>query len=228
MTHVLADLLLLMILGFTVWQGYRKGFILTLAGVLVLILAAWGAGRFSGNYAGDFEQKLNPLFGWASDEAADEAIRKGGYTSGVNDDETLLRIAAEAFGGMGINGEESGKLAEAAIGDMRENASSLKTSISNTFIHAMCRALLFIFAFAVLALFLTLLAHFVSMLFKIPGLRLIDTIGGLAAGLIYGLFMLSAISWGLRFLGVLIPADFIEGTVLLRFFVNNNLLASFL
>jgi len=225
--HILVDILLLAILGFTVWQGHRKGFILTLAGILVLVVSLWGATSFSGHYADDFEERLVPLVGWAAAEATEAAIREGNYTLDASK-ESALRIAADAFSRMGIIPEEAEKLADSTMTDILENDLPLKAGITNTFINTMCRALLFIFAFTVLALLLTLVAHFVSMLFKIPGFRLIDTIGGLAAGLVYGLLLLSAIGWCLRFLGMIAPADFIESTVLLRFFVNNNLLAAVL
>ena len=226
MTEVIADLLLLLILGFSIMQGYRKGFILTLVGVFVLLLSIWGAARISDTYAPDLEEGVVSAFGWASNEAVEEAIRDEGYTSSVTDRDTLLRIVASALNSMGIVQGEADKLAEQVVEGMQEDSVSLRTSASNAFVHALCRALLFLFVFAVLALFLTIVAHFVSMLFRLPGLRLLDTIGGLAAGLVYGLLLLFAIGWGLRFTGLLIPAEVIDNTLLLRFFVENNLFAA--
>jgi len=217
-----------MVLGFCVWQGYRKGLILTVAGILLLCLAVWGASHISGRYAADFEERINPLFGLVVDEAADDAMRAAGYSAGVDDEDTILTIAAGAFSSMGIVEKESEKMAVEVLENMRESSVSLKTGISNAFIHIICRVLLFTFTFAVFALLFTLLSHFVSMLIKLPGLKLIDTWGGLAAGLVYGLLLLFAIGWIFRFLGAVIPSHLAENTFLLRFFVNQNILTAFL
>jgi uncharacterized membrane protein required for colicin V production len=225
---VVLNLLLVIILGFCVWQGYRKGLILTAAGVLVLILAIWGASGIAGRYAADFEERINPLFGWVSDEATEEAMRANGYKNEIRDPDTVRRVAAEAFSGMGIVETEADKMAGSALDDMRENSLPLKAGVSNAFIHAIYRVLLFIFVFAVIALLLTLLSHFVSMLVKMPVLKQLDTIGGLAAGFVYGLLLLFAVGWILRFLGILLPQKIIDDTILLRFLVNHNLLAVFL
>ena len=228
MTHIVLDLLLVLILGFCVWQGFRKGLILTVAGIVVLALAVWGASSIASRYADDFEERVHPLFGWVSDEAADDAMRSAGYSSGVRDEEFILNIAAGAFAKMGIVDQEAQKLADQVADDMRENSTTLKSAISNAFIHVICQVLLFVFTFAVIALLLTLLTHFFGMLVKLPGLKLFDTIGGLAVGLGYGVLLMFAIGWVLRFLGVIIPIPLIEDTTLLRFFVNNNPLAGLL
>ena len=228
MTHIVVDVLLVLIVGFCVWQGYRKGLILTVAGVLVLVLAVWGASVISERYASDFEARVNPLFGWVSDEAADDAMRSAGYSAGAADEDFILRIASGAFVNMGVVEEEAQKLAGLVLEDMQENSVTLKSGISSVFIHVICKVLLFVFTFAIIALLLTLMTHFLGMLVKLPGLKLFDTIGGLASGLLYGLLLMFAIGWVLRFLGVIIPTQLIEDTTLLKFFVNQNPLVGIL
>ena len=228
MTKIVLDVLLVVILGFCTWQGYRKRLVLAAVGILVLLLAIFGGSYISDRYADDFEERINPLVGWVSDEAVDEAMRQNGYKVGALSDRVICQVAAEAFVGMGVVQPEAEKLAELALEDIKENDVSLKTGISNAFIHAVCRVLLFMFVFAVVALILTLLAHFLSMLLKMPKIKKLDTYGGLAAGFIYGLLLLSSIGWMLRFLGILVPQQIINDTVFLRLLVNKNLLAAFL
>ncbi|MDR3207481.1 MAG: CvpA family protein [Oscillospiraceae bacterium] len=228
MIHLILDLLVLAVLAFCVWQGWRKGLILTAAGMLVIILAIWGANTLSEKYADTLSEKVYPLLSWVTDDATEEAAHDNAYNAAPDDENVILVIAAQAFARLGIVDAEIEELADRVVAQMKETGASLRQSIAMTFLNMVCRVLLFIFIFAVLALLMTLGTHFVSMLFKLPGLRLADTVGGLALGFARGLFILFAIGWLLRFIGILIPSDLVQDTVLLRLFVQHNPLVGLL
>ncbi len=228
LTHLVLDLLVLMVLGFCVWQGYRKGLILTVAGLLILVIAVWGGAKVADRFADSVVEKVNPILNWVSDEATEQAIREHGRDGNTKNEKTIKEIAVDAFASLGVVDQETDTLAERVITTMKTTGLSLRESIANTFIRTVCWVILFIFGFAIVTLLLTLLAHFISMLFNLPGLKLVDTVGGMVSGLIYGLIILFAIGWIMRFLGILIPKDLVDGTFFLRFFVYSNPLTSVL
>lgn len=222
------DLLVLIILGFCTWQGYRKGLILTVAGLLVLVIAIWGGTKVADKFADVVVEKVTPLINWVSDDATEDAMSQNGRTGSPMDKSTITTIAERAFSTLGVFNGETEKMADRVYNNMTKTGESIRSSISSVFVRTLCWVLLFIFGFTVVALLLTLLAHFISMLFTLPGLKMVDTIGGLASGLLYGMLILFAIGWMMRFLGLIIPTDLVEGTFFLRFFVTVNPLSAFI
>jgi hypothetical protein len=220
------DLLILLVLAFCVWQGYRKGLVLSLSGFLILIIALWGASSLSDRFVDPVAERIHPLLDWVTDDAAEEASRS---ESGDNDsDAHALSVARKAFSLLGVSGREVDALADKVLTFMEDAGVSVRAGISAVFIRTLAWVVLFLFFLAVIALLLTLLAHFIGMMFELPGLKTLDTVGGLTAGFVHGCLILFAVGWGLRFLGILIPAELIDETVLTRFFVQTNPLALFL
>jgi uncharacterized membrane protein required for colicin V production len=101
-------------------------------------------------------------------------------------------------------------------------------SISLTVLYVAAYALICLFAFILFMVGFTLLIHFIAAVFKLPMLNLIDKIGGTAAGLVYGLLILSAVGWAVRYLGIIASPELVENTRILSFFINNNMLAKLL
>ncbi len=228
MTAFIVDLLVLMILGFCVWQGYRKGLILSAAGVLILIIGVIGGVQLANRLGPSVSVKMGPLLDWVADDATDEAVRASGGYSAFQDIDTVETIARGAFERLGIQKNGASKLSGRVWDRMQALDTPLNKSVAAIFIEAVCWVGVFLFGFVILSLLLTLAAHFVSMLFTIPGLNLLDTVGGLGFGLLQGLLILFAVGWVFRYLGILIPDSWTQNTLLLRFFVNVNPFDAFL
>jgi uncharacterized membrane protein required for colicin V production len=225
LASIVADLLVFIILAFCIWQGHRKGLILTISSFVILLIAIWGASHLTDRFINPVTEHIQQLLDWVTDDAAEEAVRKQSETQ-ITDKN--LTIARDAFSGLGISSKEVDLMAEKVDTLMKNEGVSVKAAISAVFIHTFSWVILFFFFLAIVALVLTLLMHFISMLFDLPGLKMLDKVGGLAAGLLHGCVLMFAIGWGLRFLGILIPTELIGHTVLLRFFVQVNPLAVFL
>jgi hypothetical protein len=226
LTPIVLDLLILLILAFCVWQGYRKGFILSLSGFLILIVALWGASFLSDRFVDPVTERIHPLLDWVTDDATERASRS--EADAEDSEARSLSVAREAFSLLGVSEEEVDALADKVLSFMDDSGVSVRAGVSAVFIRTLAWVILFLFFLAIISLLLTLLAHFIGMMFELPGLKLLDTVGGLAAGLAHGCLILFAIGWGLRFLGILIPAELIGETVLTRFFVQTNPLTLFL
>jgi uncharacterized membrane protein required for colicin V production len=225
MTGFLFDLLLVAALAFCVWQGFRKGLILTVAGVLIIFLSAFLAGKAAAAYAQPVSERLYPIMSWVAEDAIDEATRGSGRVDEMTDAKEIAEVAQKTFETLGISGLEIDAMVSRVLESLATTEQTVRTTISMTVLYVAAYALICLFAFILFMVGLTLLIHFLAAVFKMPVLNLVDKIGGTAAGLMYGLLILSAVGWAVRYLGIIASPELVEDTTILKFFVNNNMLA---
>ena len=79
-----------------------------------------------------------------------------------------------------------------------------------------------IIIFLLIVIIFAVIANLLNLAFKLPGLELLNEIGGTLFGLVKGLAFIFAISWALRFFGFVIPETTVNKTVLLKWLMNNN------
>jgi uncharacterized membrane protein required for colicin V production len=223
----LIDLLLLAGLGFCVWQGYRKGLLLTVAGVLIIFLSAMLAGAVASANAEAVSEKLHPILSFVADNAIDDAARGKGPLGSMNKAQ-IAEVARDTYDSMGITNREVDAMVDKVLRAWEGDDQSPLKSIQMTALHLAAYALIALFAFLLFMVGLTLLIHFVAAVVKLPVLNLIDKIGGSAAGFLYGLLILSAAGWAMRYLGIFSSSELVANTAVLRFFVNVNMLSGIL
>jgi uncharacterized membrane protein required for colicin V production len=228
MTGFLLDVLLMAVLAFCVWQGFRKGLILTVAGVLIIFLSAFLAGKAAGAYAHTVSERLYPIMSWLADDAIDEATRGRGRVNEITDRLEIADIARGTFESLGISDLETSAMVDRVLSTLSDTEQTVHETISLTVLYVASYALICLFAFILFMVGFTLLIHFLAAVFKLPILNLVDKIGGVAAGIFYGLLILSALGWVVRYLGIIAGPELVEDTRLLSFFVNNNMLAHLL
>jgi uncharacterized membrane protein required for colicin V production len=222
MTPFILDLVMLAVVAFCVFQGYRKGLILSAAGVLVVFVSIWGGGLVANRFQEPVAEMLVPVMSWITDDATDEAARGMGRLADITDKVDVERVSKDAFITMGIAEGEAEKLSGNVSGLVSEAGSSLRAGISKVFLDNVVYVLLYIFGYALFCILLTLLANFISTVFRLPGLHLLDKIGGSLLGLIYAFVFLWAVTFVLRYTGIFIGQDVIGESVLGNLFVNRN------
>ncbi len=230
MTGFMIDLLLVGVLAFCVWQGFRKGLILTVAGVLIIFIAAFLAGKIAGAYAEPVSEKLYPIMSWLADDAIDEAMEGKGRVNEIEktDIARITEVAKGTFENLGVSELEIEKMIDKVLKNLAIEGQQLQETIGKTALYMVAYALLCLFGFIVCMVGLTLLIHFIAAIFKLPILHLVDKIGGSAAGALYGILILCAIGWAVRYLGILAGPELVEETTILKLFVNHNILAGIL
>lgn len=228
MTPFLLDLLVLLIVGFCIWQGYRKGLILTVAGVVIILISAFAGGRIANQYSESFAGKIQPVLGWLADDAIDEAARGKGRLADITDQKLLSEIAYDTLDGLGISFVNKDSLVGKIFEDMADKELSFREAVSFNFLRAVSYMILCVFGFVVVMILLTLLIHFIAAVFKLPVLKTADKIGGIAAGLVYAVLILTVLGWALKYAGMFVPQELIERTVLLKMFYKSNLLTGLL
>jgi len=224
----LLDLLILLIIGFSVWQGYRKGLILTVAGIIIILISAWAAGRIAKQYSVPFADKIQPMLGWVADDAIDEVARGKGPLAEITDKRQLASIATSALDKLGLSFVNKDNLVNNVFDNMAEKERTFREAVSYTFLCAVSSMILCVFGFVVIMILLTLLIHFVAAVFKLPALKQLDRIGGAALGFIYAILMLTVLGWALKYTGMFMPQELIDKTVFLKLFRKSNLLTGLL
>jgi uncharacterized membrane protein required for colicin V production len=234
--HIIIDLLVVLILAFCVWSGYKKGLIMTVLGVVIMIVSIYGARAIAGRYTDLVADSMAPILSWVTDDAVDEAhaeaARLGQAPVSTDSPAVTLEknraMAGTAFSFLGVLDNEVYPLADRVQDWIQETGENFRSGVSHVFLKLVSYVLLFIAAYIVLTALLMLLAQLIASFFEIPPLKLIDTIGGLAAGLIFGGVLLFIAGWALRYTGLLIPPEVLEQTVFARFFISSNPLANML
>jgi hypothetical protein len=194
----------------------------------MIFLSAFLAGKVAANYAQPVSERLHPIMSWVADDAIGEATRGKGRINEMTDLDEIAGVAEETFSSMGISVSEVAAMVEKALNSLTGTEQTVRETIEVTALYMLSYALIALFAFILFMVGLTLLIHFIAAVFKLPVLNLIDKIGGLAAGLLYGILIICAVGWAMRYLGIVVSSELVEDTAILRFFVNNNLLAGLL
>lgn len=220
--NVILDLLALGILGLCVWNGYRKGFIMSLAGVVILVAALALGGYAAENYSDQLSGYIEPYIGWLSTDAADTTLAKAGAGTDEQDETKVFGAITDTFEALGISSEAADGLAQKVDALIREKELSVKSGIARVFTQTLTYILVFLAVFAVAALVLTVFANIISAAFGLPVLNAINKIGGITLGAVYGFVLLFAMTWLLRFTGVLISQELLEKTWFVRVFMYIN------
>jgi uncharacterized membrane protein required for colicin V production len=223
------SLAVILILIFCAWQGFKKGLILTICSLVAVLVAANAGGRVATRFAGEASDKLLPVLNWLPEAKIDEAILEVIEEYGPIDDDSdaIEAVCVRSYDKIGITGSFQKILVEKAIGDINIEK-DLKTSIADNFLYAMAYLILCIFGFLVVYILLSLLYHFVAALIQLPSLGLVDKIGGAILGLTFGLIMMCACGWAMRFIGIFLPADMFTQSSVVSAFMNLKWLDGFL
>ncbi len=249
------DIVLVLIVAFSAWRGFRNGFIRGVFGVLAIIIAIYGANLIAKTYSGEFTSMLEPFVGGIvdksitgvmSDEDPDESVDGG---TGVPTDEEIndetdidandikdaqadsgtnvYDISYKALRGIGISEEASEQIA----GKVESEIDSVGQQMSNNLTQKLCDVLAYIAVFGIsfilIAIVFAVIGNVVNLAFSLPGIETVDRIIGLVMGLLRGLLIILAIGVIIRYLGLL-SADTVEKTVLLKYLINNNPIANIL
>jgi len=221
MQYIPYDLIVALLLLLSLWQGYRKGFVLTLCGLLALFVAFIGATLISDTLAQPVANSIQPIVERHIQDLIQEQQIPADLSDLLTDeilddvqipledvlaplrDSSLFQGFADAF----QNAVESGAVAVA--GDAAK-------AIAGYVALQLAETVLFLVAFITILVLWSLLSHVLDLAFRLPVLSTLNHWAGAVLGLLKG-FVLVYIAVQLLENGFLSP-DVIEDTYLLRFF----------
>lgn len=215
MLPLIYDLLILAVLALFVWLGWRKGLILSLCGLIVVVLALVGANFLADTATPPVAKAIQPKLA----EVIEESVTD--YTSLHYDDlhPTNPWDALREMGGIYAWCADS---VEEAIANFSKNLdlSEMCAIAADTVARQLARRIIFAVAFVLLFVLLTLLLHALNLVAKLPGLHFCNGLGGGVLGLVKGILVLFVVVSVLRVIsGKLFAPDVVAQTRLFRFFV---------
>ena len=239
------NIVLLGIVVICAWLGFKKGIIMGIIGILVIILSLYGAQLLSDTFSYEVIPVMKPFVSGVMDtRIEDTAFSVLGYEPDENgnynvtqslDDmiasmpEARLEICRWAYKDLGLYDGIADEMARKAVDAMDQNEGiSLSTAISNTLCQSISWYGGFIIAFILIFTVLTVVVNIPNLSFRIPYVGIINDLGGLAIGVYVGLLFGSLLVWLLQFTGIVLPQATLQQSGIAAWFMERGLLSAFI
>lgn len=239
--YIIIDIAILAALAVFVARGVKKGFVLSLCGLLAVVVAFTGSVILANALSPKVGELLEPRFVEFVDTHVKDFLKDPG--AALPDGATLPDGTAVPDGTALPDGMELKDLplddllaflretdgfqaladvVEGLIKDGAATGANALESIAANLAHSVAYAVVFIVSFLLLSLAWTLLSHALDLVSRLPVLNSLNKLGGAAVGLAKGCIILFVAAWLVRFIDGLVPAEAIEQTYLLKFFMTTN------
>ncbi|MBO7738887.1 MAG: CvpA family protein [Oscillospiraceae bacterium] len=221
---LIIDLILIAIVAFCAWNGYRKGFIMGISGILALIVAFYGAQIVADTYSQEFNSMLKPFVSGIVDSAVAK-VQEG--TAESFDNEDVYEVTYDALGNIGILKSAARDIADEIAQKVERTGQTMREEIVSVLCSKISYILTVVVVFLLILIVFTVIANTINLAFKLPGLEFINELFGALFGFAKGAVIIVAIAWVMRYLGVLIDEDIVNKTVLLEWLMDHNLVTKF-
>ncbi len=223
------DIVLLIIIALCTWNGYKRGLIGGVAGILAIIVALLGGSLLASAYSQEIVPALEPFVdGYVnSQDNRKQILENIGYadsdkslTDIIEEDSSLkYDYAYEAITSVGIYSGTAEKLAEKAV----DRAQQLEVPMTDAVVSVICETATYVgamsLAFLMILIFLVAVANIGNLSLRIPSMENLDELGGCMIGFVKGFIYCVLLCWLLGFLGIIIGKTTMEHTTLGRFFL---------
>ncbi len=230
----------LLILLLCAWSGYKRGLIMGIGSLLILVISIYGADLLSTTYSYEVIDALRPFASGYTETIINKDVRQefnipAGETPSLSVEDYLERNPSEAeafcqsaFSHLGFYESAAAQLAAEAASYKHTQEVSFASAITEVLCQRIVYVAGFILAFLILLIILTVIVNLPNLSFKIPGLDLLNDLGGLVTGLIQGFCFCVLIAWALKFTGILLPQEKVAESGVAAWFMNRDLLLRFL
>ncbi len=228
MNFIIYDLVILAVLVLFALWGMRRGLILTLFSLVALLVAFVGALLVSNFWSSSVAGWLQPLLQPATTSAVEAALPDT-IADAELPLEDLIILLDDADLPLGLNGfladlQEEG-VPILSSGSLTE---SLSASLAAKLANAIAQVGLFLLSFLLILILWRLLGRTLNLVARLPGLHLLNKLGGIVLGAFRGGVLLLICAWLVRWLwSDLIPAEAVEQSRLLHFFMTTDPLEIF-
>ena len=205
-TPVIIDVIMAVVLIAAVIYGAHRGLFRALAGLAVVIVALVGAAIIANTLAAPAARLVTPLI---REQDVDEGFAI----------EDLLAL-------MGLDEDVRNSLASQTQEKIQDTGVSLVMAVVESLAQSILYAALFLVSFVGLTILLKLLIRAMDLVLQLPGLHLVNALGGAVIGLIEGALVLFLAIWVLRRFGVSFETDTVSATHILRFFATHTPLSA--
>ena len=220
-TPVIIDSVVAAVLVGFVFYGGSRGLVRSLAGLVAVVIALVGAGIAAATFAPPAAEFVTPFIAENIEERVEEAVAS---RTGVEmpELETEELSVSELLTILGLDEDVRGRLSEKAEAAMRDTGAAVAEAVVESVAYSFIYGALYILVFILLLLLVHVLIGAMDLVMKLPGLNLLNTLGGAAAGLIEGALLLFLAVWVLRRLGVSFETEALAEAHILRIFTANT------
>ena len=200
MTYILFDIAIAAILLLFLWQGYKKGFVLTLCGFLAVFVAFIGATLISNALAKPVAQAIVPMIESGIHDTLTQSIQETApdASAPVLPEELPLSDILEALQDSPIFHSLAEAFQQAVDEGVETVATSAAQALAEYIAIQIARTVLFILAFAAVLVAWFFLSHALDLAFKLPVLSTLNHWAGAGVGLIKGGLILFIAAWLLK------------------------------
>ena len=233
------EILLLFVILLCTWNGYKKGFVMCIGGILAIIVSLYAGDLLADTFTsavtpvvhpfisgymdgteGKINSTLSDLLGSDSILSIEDAVK-------ANPD-IKTELCTKTFEKVGVYSSSAEVMAAEAVALEEESGSTISAAIIDVMCNNFTYFLIFLIFFAITLIILTVMGNILNLSFKIPEMDKLNDIGGIAAGAITGLMFCVILTWALKFSGLLFPEEELKHTLLTALFLKMNILSHFL
>ena len=179
---VIIDLFLAVVLVLCTVLGFRRGAFKSVIGIVIVVAALIGAGFVSAQGAPAAAKALTPLL----TEQIEARFDKAAQELLLSDTEAGEEDAAGIFSAAGFYRKTADDLARSAASQMMESGKTMVEAAVESTVRSVAAAVLFFAGFLVLLIVLKLISNVLGLLTAVPGLHLMNALGGGVLGLLQG------------------------------------------
>ena len=223
------DILLIIIIALCTWNGYKRGLVGGVAGILAIIISLLGANILSAAYAHEVVPALEPFVDGYVDSSKNRGaiLERMGYGSSdlslddILQQDSSLRYdyAYECLSDLGLYEKRAEELAADAVAYAQESGVSMTDAVVAVVCDTVTRVMTTVIAFLLILILLVALASIGNLSFRLPNMENLDEIGGAVLGFGKGFLYCVLLCWLLSFLGLIIGKETMAHTTLGRFFL---------
>lgn len=227
---IVIDFVLIFIVAACTWNGFKRGLIGGIAGILAIVISLYGGALLSSAFSPEIIPAAEPFVEGFLDsaDAKDFILSELGYEDtekSINDilaEDPSLRYdyAYNCVIYAGLSKASARTLAGRAVELSDSSGADLQSAVSDT----LCDSLSYVFgtviAFLLLLMLIVAIANLFNLSLRLPNMETIDEIGGSVTGFLKGVVYCILLCWALSFLGLILGRDTLEGTLLGRFFLS--------
>lgn len=225
-TPVIIDIVVVVFLAAAALYGAYRGLLRSLAGLVILVVALVGAGIIAGTFSGPAAKLVTPLISSRIEEKVADALAEqtgaqAPEVSGVPQEDTGLSVE-ELLSLLGLDEEVRRSMADRAEEKVRDTGAAITEAVVESLAQSMIYGVLYILSFVGLTLLLRVLVSAMGLVLKLPGLHLLNTLGGGILGLAQGVLLVFLLIWAARHLGVSFDTETLATAHILQIFTTNT------
>ena len=222
---VIIDIVVALVLIFFTINGVKRGLLQSAAGLVILVVALIGAALITSALTDPVTRAVSPLITKHVTQQVDEAMAQQTVQMPEADSEDPEGIEA-LLALIGLDSDVRESLTEQVQNTVRDTGVSVATAVVESLTRTIVSGALSLLSFVLLVILLRLVFKAMDLVLQLPGLHLLNSLGGGVVGLIQGALLVFLAVWILRRLGVSFETAEVAQTHILRFFAAHTPLSA--